>query len=71
MIYNKTDEVIAETFRQILNEYQIVLETSMKDSDFIFDSTTSLHYKGHKINLKRGGSYIDSPDLAQNKKTRQ
>ena len=26
-------------------------------------------YKCHKINLNRGGSYIDSPDCIENKKT--
>ena len=41
---------------------QIGLETSMRASDFIFDSVQLLHYKCHKINFKRGGSYIDSPE---------
>ena len=27
-----------------------------------------LYYKYHKINLNRGGSYIDSPDWIKNKK---
>ena len=34
----------------------------MRGIDFIFDCANLLHYKCHKINLKRGGSYIDSPD---------
>ena len=40
------------------------LETSTRssDSNFIFDSVYLLHYKCHKINLKREGSYIDSLD---------
>ena len=41
---------------------QIGLETSMRASDVIFDSVQLLHYKCHKINFKRGGSYIDSPE---------
>ena len=40
----------------------------MKSSDFIFDGVTVLHYKCHKINLKCGGSDIDSPDWRKNKK---
>ena len=40
----------------------------MKSSDFIFDGVTVLHYKYHKINLKRGDSDIDSPDWIKNKK---
>ena len=34
----------------------------MKCSDFIFDYINLLQYKGHRINLKRGRSYTDSPD---------
>ena len=34
----------------------------MRVSDFIFDSVQLLYYKCHKINFKRGGSYIDSPE---------
>ena len=39
----------------------------MKDSDFIFDCAHLLYYKCHKINFKRGGSYIDSPDQIKSK----
>ena len=39
----------------------------MKGSDFIFDCAHLLYYKCHKINIKRGGSYIDSPDQIKNK----
>ena len=34
----------------------------MKNREFVFDYVYLLHYKCHKINLKRGGSYMDSPD---------
>ena len=57
----KTDEVIRKFFKTFLNRYQIGFEMSMKDSDFIFDCVDLLHYKCDKINLKRGGSYLDSP----------
>ena len=40
----------------------------MKDSDFMFDCVNLLHYKCHKINLKRGESYIDSSNWTKNKK---
>ena len=32
----------------------------MRGSKFAFDCVDSLHYKLHKININRGGSYIDS-----------
>ena len=40
----------------------------MKNSEFIFDCVHLLHYKCHKINPNRGGSYRDSLDWIKNKK---
>ena len=37
MISDKADEIIEDFFQSLLSKYQIGLETSMKDSDFIFD----------------------------------
>ena len=34
----------------------------MTGRNFIFDCDNLLRYKCHKVNLKPGGSYIDSPD---------
>ena len=68
LINDKSDEVIEKLFESLLNRYQIGLETSMWGSDFIFDCAHLLYYKCHKINFKRGGSYIDSPDWIKNRK---
>ena len=40
----------------------------MKGSEFVFDYLRSLYYKCYKINLNRGGLYIDSHDWIKNKK---
>ena len=32
----------------------------MKDSKFVFDYVHLLYYNFHKINLNRGGSYLES-----------
>ena len=64
MINDEADEVIKELFK---NRYQNNLE-SMKGSEFAFDFVHLLHYKCHKINPNRGGSYIDSPDWIKTKK---
>ena len=45
MAYDKTDEVIEEHFESLLSRHQIGLETSMRGSDFIFDSISLLHHK--------------------------
>ena len=66
--YNDTNEVIDELFKSLRSRYQGNLETSMRESDFIFDSVQFMYYKCHKVNFKRGGSYIDSPDWIKKKK---
>ena len=40
----------------------------MKGSNFILDRVHLLYYKCRKINFKRSGSYIDSPDWINSKK---
>ena len=67
MINDEADEVIKEIFDALKNRYQINLE-SMKGSEFVFNYVQLLHYKCHKVNPNRGGSYIDSPDWIKNKK---
>ena len=64
---DKADKVVEEIFESIFYRYQIRLETSLTDSDFIFDFVHLLYYKYHKINLDRGVSYIVSPEWMKNK----
>ena len=66
MIGNIAEEIINERFSSLLTRYQISFETSMKGSDFIFDSIDGTSYKRHRISLNRSGS--DSPDWMKSKK---
>ena len=68
LIYDNADIVSEELFQSLLSRYQIGLDTSMRGSDFIFDCVHLLYYECHKINFKRGGLYIDSPDWIKSKK---
>ena len=68
MMGNETDEIIEKLFKSLLQKYQDGLEESMRGSKFIRDSVDLLYYHPHKIGLKRGGSYIDSPEWLKNKK---
>ena len=68
MINDKADKVFEELSESPRNRYQNNLEKSMKRSEFVFDYVHLLYYNCHKINLNRGGSYIDSPDWIKNKK---
>ena len=54
MINDKADEIFEKHFESLLNRYQIGLETSVRDSDFIFDCVHVLYYKCQKINFKQG-----------------
>ena len=59
--YSNANDVTDTFFKSLRSRYQEHLETSMKGSDFIFDSVQLMYYKYHKVNLKCGDSYIDSP----------
>ena len=59
--------LINSLMKSFRSKYQDNLKTSMKESDFIFDSAHLMYYKCHKVNFKRGGSYIDSPNWLENK----
>ena len=67
MICSETDEIIVELFKSLLQRYQEGLEESMRESEFIFHCVNALYYNLNKINLSRGGSYINSPKWLKNK----
>ena len=64
-----TDEIIKELFKSILQRYQENLQEKMRGSDFAFESVKFLYYDFNKINISRGGSYIDSPKWLKDKKS--
>ena len=68
MIGSETDEIIKELFKSFLRRYQDGLEESMEGRKFVFDAVNALYSNLNKINLSRGGSYIDSPQWLKNKK---
>ena len=67
MSYDNVNEVVHKLFESLLSVYQVGLETSMRRSDFIFESVQTLFCKCRSINFKRGGSYFDSPDWIKKK----
>ena len=68
MVGSETDEIIEKLFESLLQNYQKVLEESMRRSEFVRDSIDLLYYHLQKVGLKRGGSYVDSPEWLKNKK---
>ena len=57
MYYNDANKVVDEYLESLSSRYQGKLETTMRGNDFIY-----IFCYCHKINFKRAGSYIDSPD---------
>ena len=62
MMGNEAYEIIEKLFESLLQNYQ------KKKLEFVPDSINLLYYHLQKIGLKRGGSYIDSPEWLKNKK---
>ena len=60
--YNDANEVVAELFQSFQSRFQGYLETLMRRNDFVFDSVQLMYYKCHKVNFRRVGSCIDSPE---------
>ena len=66
--YNDANEVADELFQTLRSRYQGNLETSIRESEFIFDSIQLIYYKCHKVTFRLGGSYIDCPDWIKKKR---
>ena len=62
MMSNEKVEIIEKLFKSLLQNYHKDFEESMRESEFVLDSIDLLYYHLQKIGLKRGGSYIDSPE---------
>ena len=67
IIGSETNDTIEELRESLLQNYHKGLEESMRRSEFVRNSTDLLYSHLQKIGLKRGGSYIDSPEWLKNK----
>ena len=65
-----TSDIIKELFKSFLHDYREKLKT-IKGSDFVLESAYLMDYKLYRICLKRGGSYIKSPEWLEKKKKKQ
>ena len=60
--------IINKLFEPFLSNYQKEENISRLGSNFVFEDVDSLAYHIHKINLKRGKSYIKSPEWILHKR---
>ena len=64
---SETNNIIKKNFESFLKNYQENLDKKMKDSNFVFESVDLLYYSLHKTTLRRGKSYIKSPEWITDK----
>ena len=67
-IGNETDDIINALIDSTLKKYQEEQQVLREKINLVFDHVSLLHYKISKTNLKRGRSYIKSPEWLANKK---
>ena len=66
---SKADDIIDELFESLLQRFQKSRETTNnRRSELIHENVGLLHYIFQKISLKRGKSYIKSPEQLKNKR---
>ena len=65
---NETDDIVKGLLNSFLNNYQKEEIVLRNGSNFVFESVDLLSYHIHKTSLKRGKSYIKSPEWLINKR---
>ena len=65
---NETDDIVKRLIHSFINNYQKEEIILRNGSNFVFESVDLLSYHIHKTSLKRGNSYIKSPEWVGNKK---
>ena len=65
---NETDDIIKWLINFFLNNYEKEEIVLINGSNFVFESVDLLSYHIHKTSLKRGKSYIKSPEWVINKR---
>ena len=66
MMGSKTDDINGELFESFLQRYQEKLKEKMKGNEFVFEGVDLLCYSLPKTTLRRGKSYIKSPEWLKN-----
>ena len=65
---NETDDIVKGLLNSFLNNYKKEEQVLTNGSDFVFKSVDLLSYHIHKTILKRGKSYMKSPEWVLNKR---
>ena len=65
---NEIDDIIKRLIKSFLTNYQNEEKILRNGSNFVFESVDLLSYHIHKTKLKKGKSYIKSPEWILNKR---
>ena len=65
---SETNDIIDGLLKSFLSNYHNEEKILKNGSNFVFESVKIWYYHIHKINLKRGKSYIKSPEWILNKR---
>ena len=65
---NETNSIIRRLLKSFLTNYQNEEKILRNGSNFVFESVNLLSYHIHKTTLKRGKSYMESPEWILNKR---
>ena len=65
---NEVNDIITELTDSLFENYEERLQIFNNGSDFVYENVETLGIRFHPIEIKRGSSYIDSPQWLKNKK---
>ena len=64
-----TNEILEQLTSSLYEKYQNDLYLSHESSSFVYESVEECNIHFHKIDLRRGASFIDTPEWLKNKAT--
>ena len=65
---SNTNEILEQLLTSFYNKYQDDLQLSCETSSFVYESVEECNIHFHKIDLRRGTSFIDTPEWLKHKK---
>ena len=65
---SNTNEILGQLLTSLYERYQDNLELSHENSSFVYESIDECIIHFHKIDLRRGSSFIDPPEWLKSKK---
>ena len=65
---SNTNEILEQLLTSLYSKYQHDLQLSCKTSSFVYESVEECNIHFHKIDLRRGTSFIDTPEWLKHKK---